>query len=119
MQKIGENILLEKKDNISIIYINNNLSYQTADELGEAYEQIKDEKKLLIDLGQIRFTTSRGMGALLSTILDIQEKNGQSCLCNVSKHFMHIIEVMDLIKHVPNLIIFDTVDEGLEYFRNS
>jgi len=118
-RKIGENVVLEQRDDVFIIYISNNLSYQTADELREVYGEIKDKMKVLIDLGQIRFTTSRGTGAVVRVILNVQEKDGQACLCNVSGHCMLIIEAMDLVKHVPNLIIFDTLDEGLEYFRNS
>lgn len=115
-QKIGDNIILERKDDVSIIYISNNLSYQTADELREGYEQIEDGG-ILIDLGQVRITTSRGMATLISIILDAFEKDQQVCLCNVSRICMNIIEAMELIKHVPNLKIFDTLDEGMEYFR--
>ena len=70
-------------------------------------------------MGQFRFTTSRGTGALVRIILEVQDKNGQACLCNVSRYYMSIIEAMQLIKHVPNVIIFDTLDEGMEYFRDS
>jgi len=117
MQKIGENISLEQKEDVYIIYISNNLSYQTADELREGYNQIQNEK-ILIDLGQVRVTTSRGVATLLNVILESYDKGWQVCVCNVSKMCMTIIEVTQIKKHVPNLKIFDTIDEGMEYLRN-
>jgi len=117
-QKIGDNISLEQGEDVSIIYISNNLSYQTADELRTGYEQIEDDK-VLIDLGQVTITTSRGMATLISIILDASEKDQQVCLCNVSEPCMNIIEAMEIMKHVENLKIFDTLDEGMEYFQNS
>lgn len=113
MQKIGDNISLEQREDVSIIYIRNNLSYQTADELRTGYEQIQDDK-ILIDLGQVTLTTSRGMATLLGIILDSAEKNQQVYLCNVSRACMNIIEAIDIMKHVPELKIFDTLDEGME-----
>ena len=116
MQKIGDNISLEKREDVCIIHISNNLSYQTADEMREAYYQIQQEK-IFIDLGQIRVTTSRGMGALLTVILESYDKGWKVALYNVSDMFMNIIEVTEIMKHVPNLKIFSTIDEGMEYFR--
>jgi anti-anti-sigma factor len=118
MQKIGDNISLEQRDDVSIIHISNNLSYQAADELRDAYDQIQDGK-LLFDLAGVRVTTSRGVATLLSIILESHDKGRQVCLCNVSSMCMTIIEVTGIMKHVPNLKIFETIDEGMEYFRNS
>jgi len=117
MPKIGDNISLEQREDIYIIYICNNLGYQTAGELRTGYEQIRDDK-ILVDLGNVTITTSRGMATLIAIILDSAEKNQQVCLCNVSKPCMNIIEAMDIMKHVTNLKIFDTLDEGMEYFQD-
>lgn len=116
--KIGDNISLEQKDDVSIIYIRNNLSYQTADELREAYGQIQYDK-ILMDLGQVTITTSRGMGTVIGIILDSVDNNQQVGICNLSRMCENIIEAMEIRKHVPELKIFGTVDEGMEYFRNS
>jgi anti-anti-sigma factor len=117
MQQIGDNVSLEHKDNVSIIHICNNLSYQTADELRDAYDQIQDGK-LLFDLAGVRVTTSRGVATLISIMLESYDKGRQVCLCDVSSMCMTIIEVTEIMKHVPSLKIFDTLDEGLEYLRD-
>jgi anti-anti-sigma factor len=109
----------KEKDNIAIISIRNNLSYQTADELRATYNQLKDkDNKILVDLGEVRLTTSRGMATLLRIILEAEEKNQKFCLCQVSEHCMNILEAMDIRSHVTELMIFDSVDEGMEYLRN-
>jgi anti-anti-sigma regulatory factor len=118
MKKIGDNILLDQQEDVSIIYIRNNLSYQTADELREAYGQIQDDK-ILMDLGQVRITTSRGMGTVIGIILDSVENNQKVCLCNISRPCINIIEAMQLLKHVPELKIVEALDEGMEYLRKS
>ena len=116
MQKIGDNICLDRKEDVSILFIKNNLSYQTADEIKIVDKQIHG-KKILIDLGQVKLTTSRGMASLISLILDAHDRNQKVAICNVSEMCMNIINAMDLIKHVPNLKIFDDLDDGLAYFR--
>lgn len=117
MRKVSNNISLSRKDNISIISVKNNLSYQTADELRDTYEKIRDSK-ILVDLGDVTITTSRGMATLIAIILDAKEKNQRVCLCNVSRICMNIIDAMDIMSHVPELKILDTLDEGMEYLRN-
>jgi len=116
--KFGDNIALDQKDGISIIYVSNNLSYQTADELREARGQIKHDK-ILIDLGQVRITTSRGMGTLMGIVLDSIDDNKQVCLCNVSRPCMNIFDAMEILKHVPELKIVETLDEGMKQLHNS
>lgn len=49
MQKFS-NVSLSRKENIAIISIRNNLSYQTADELRATYDQIKDNKTLVVSI---------------------------------------------------------------------
>jgi len=109
--------LWERKNNISIVFVRNNLSYQTGDELKAVYPKIRDEK-ILIDLGQVTLTTSRGMAALISIVLDADEKNHQVCLCNVSRPCMNIIDAMDVMNHVTHLKLFETLEEGMAYFRS-
>lgn len=116
MQKISDNVSLDRKDDIAILSISNNLSYQTADDLKVAYPLI-EEKKILVDLGQVKITTSRGMASLISMILEANDKDQRVCLCNVSQPCMNIIDAMDIMAHVKGMKIFETVEEGIEHFQ--
>ena len=117
-KKIGENIIFEQRDDISVLLIKNNLSYQTADELKKVYPILQSDK-ILIDLGQVTFTTSRGMAAVLGIVIDAHKKGQQVCLCNVSELCMNIIDAMDIQNHVSNLTLVETLDEALAHFQGS
>ena len=116
MQEFGENITVAKQDEISIIGISNNLGYETADDLREAYNQIEVGKKLVIDLCQVTITTSRGMATLLSIIIEGEEKEQEFCLCNVSEPCLVIIDAMNILEYVEGLEILDNLEEGIAHF---
>ena len=116
MQEFGDNITVDQKDSISIIGVSNNLGYETADDLRGAYNQIEEGKKIVVDLGQVRITTSRGMATLLSVIIEGEEKEQEFCLCNVSEPCMVIIDAMNILEYVEGLEIFDSLAEGIAHF---
>jgi len=113
-----ENISLEQRGDVTVLLIKNNLSYQTADEIKAIYPDIESEK-MLIDLGGVTLTTSRGMASVIRIVIDAHEKNRQIGLCNVSHHCMNIIDAMDLITHIPGLKLFKTLDEGITHFQQT
>ena len=117
MKQIGENITLDQKDNITIIGISNNLGYDTADELRNAYQEVETDD-VLVDLGQVSITTSRGMATLLSIIVEGQEEARQFCLCNVSEACMLIIDAMNIMEYVEGLEIVDSMEEGIALFSS-
>ncbi|MDP6598569.1 MAG: STAS domain-containing protein, partial [Candidatus Poribacteria bacterium] len=114
---IGENITLDQKDSITIISISNNLGYDTADELRSAYQEVETDD-VLVDLGQVSVTTSRGMATLLSIIVEGQEEDQQFCLCNVSEACMLIIDAMNIMEYVEGLEIVDSMEEGIALFSS-
>ena len=73
MKKIGDNIIIDQQNNITIIQISDNLGYDTADDLRTAYNDV-ETSHILVDLGQVTITTSRGMATLLSIIVEGQEE---------------------------------------------
>ena len=87
-----------------------------SDDLREAYNQIEVGKKIVIDLGQVTITTSRGMATLLSIIIEGEEKEQEFCLCNVSEPCMVIIDAMNILEYVEGLEIFDNLEEGIAHF---
>ena len=89
-----ENVSIDKQGTLSILSIRNNLSYQTADELKTVSNQLGDAP-LLIDLEQVRLTTSRGLGGVVRTILNVTENGSPVGLCNLSKQIQLIIDTMD------------------------
>ncbi len=112
MKQIGENITLEQQGSTTIVRISNNLGYDTADDLRSAYQEVKTSN-ILVDLGQVTITTSRGMATLLSIIVEGQEEQQMFCLCNVSDACMLIIDAMNIMDYIEGLEILDTIEDGL------
>ena len=73
---------------------------------------------VLVDLGQVSVTTSRGMATLLSIIVEGQEEDQQFCLCNVSEACMLIIDAMNIMEYVEGLEIVDSMEEGIALFSS-
>ena len=113
-----ENISVEQRDDLTVLLIKNNLSYQTADEIKVIYPNIESEK-ILIDLGGVTLTTSRGMASVIRIVIDAHEKSRQIGLCNVSHQCMNIIDAMDIVTHIPSLKLFETLDEGIAHFQQT
>ena len=120
-KKVSENVSVEHRDGISILSVKNDLSYQTADQLKAAYPQVQSDK-ILVDLGQIRITTSRGLAALFNWVIRQIEQDKTVSLCNLSTHCLNIIDAMNLVETVKevytrDLEVFDSLDEGRAYLQ--
>jgi len=73
-------------------------------------------EKIVVDLGQVTITTSRGMATLLSVIIEGEEKDQEFCLCNVSEPCMVIIDAMNILEYVEGLEVLDNLEEGIKHF---
>jgi anti-sigma B factor antagonist len=57
---------------------------------------IKDCRKLVIDLGRVRFVDSRGCGAILSFLKTVTANGGDLKLCGVDRHVLTVFELIRL-----------------------
>ena len=113
MRKVSDTLSVDQKDGIAVISITENLGYDTAADLRATYNGLSEDY-ILVDLGGVTLTSSRGMATLLSIILESEDKGQQVHLCNVSSPCMNIIDAMDIVTHVPGLKIFGSLEEGIE-----
>ena len=118
MRKLSDMLSVDQRDGVSIIFIRRNLGYDAAADLRQAYNAIQD-KHVLVDLGGVTLTSSRGMATLLTIILQSEDRGQQVCLCNVSQACINILDAADILTYVPQLKLFDTLEEGLEHFRRA
>lgn len=79
----------------------------------EISEVLKNENKVLMNMGSLQFIDSSGLGAILSCLKSISAKNGEIKLCNLSKPARIIVELVNMHKVFE---IFNSVDEGLKSF---
>lgn len=118
MQKLSDTLSVDERDGVSIIFIQGNLGYETAGDLRKTYDAI-DNNRILVDLGNVTLTSSRGMATLLNIFLESEEKGWQLALCNVSGPCNVILEASDILTHVPGLKTFDSLEDGLAFLKGA
>jgi anti-sigma B factor antagonist len=109
---------IETIGDVTIVAVNENkLEANNADAFREAIAPVlKDCRKLVIDLDQVRFVDSRGCGAILSCLKQIAPAGGDLKLCGATPA---VRKVFDLIRMDRICQIVNTRDEAVEAFRGS
>ena len=107
-KSFGKNVVLKSDGDIDILYISNNLDGKTSEDVRLAFSEINAEK-VLINLGQVRLTSSRGLATLLSLMLEGEEEGLIFALCEVSEPCMIILNTMNIMiqyqKYLKQLVI--------------
>ncbi|MEW6413157.1 MAG: STAS domain-containing protein [Candidatus Zixiibacteriota bacterium] len=66
---------------------------------------------IMIDMSQLQFISSAGVGSILGAVETSRENGGDIVLCNVSESVLHILRVLDLTDF---LTIRDDIDHAVE-----
>ena len=51
---------------------------------------------IIVDMANLEFLSSAGVGSILGTIDSFREVGGDIVVCNMSSHILHVFEVLDL-----------------------
>ena len=62
--------------------------------------QIEGYKFIILDMQQLEFISSAGVGSILGTIESSREIGGDIILCNASEAIMQVLEVLDLADYL-------------------
>ena len=57
-------------------------------------------KYIIIDMTDLEFISSAGVGAILGTIETSREAGGDIILCNAAESIIHVLEVLDLAEYL-------------------
>ena len=115
-KSFGENVAIESNGEIDSLYISNNLDGKTSEDVRLAFGEIK-AKKVLINLGQVRLTSSRGLATLLSLMLEGEEEGLVFALCEVSEPCMIILNTMNIMEYIEGVEILDTVEDAIKWLN--
>jgi stage II sporulation protein AA (anti-sigma F factor antagonist) len=55
---------------------------------------------IILDMAELEFISSAGVGSILGTIEISRESGGDIVLCNVSRTIRHIFKVLDLVDYL-------------------
>lgn len=79
------------------------------------YEFIeKDKKKVVIDLSQVDWMNSTGLGILISGYTTLRNTNGELKLANVTEKIQSLLTITKLVTVFE---AYDTVDEAVNSFK--
>ena len=115
-KSFGKNVEIENSGDITTVYISNNLDRKTAEDIRSAFEEI-DAEKVVVDLGQVRLTSSRGLATLLSIMLEGEEEGVRFGICEVSETCLIILQTMNIVDHIEGVEILDTFEEAVEWLN--
>jgi anti-sigma B factor antagonist len=76
---------------------------------------LQSQTKLVLDLSQLRFVDSSGLGAMLSCLRQLSAKGGDLKLCSMSKQVRALFELVRMHRIFD---IYGTKDEAIHAFEH-
>ena len=73
----------------------------------------KDRKSVVIDLGQVDWMNSTGLGLLISGLTTLKKSGGELKLANVTEKIQSLLTITKLVTIFKS---FDTVDDAISSF---
>jgi anti-sigma B factor antagonist len=112
-EKLKQNVLT---DEVIVIFagrmLDNNNAHIMADCLSEARK--KGHKFAIIDMAELEFLSSAGVGSILGSIEDFRDLGGDIVICNASTTILHIFNVLDLGEYLK---IMNTQQEAIGFCK--
>lgn len=103
-------------DEVIVIFagrmLDNNNAHIMADALSLAKK--KGHKFAIIDMADLEFLSSAGVGSILGSIEDFRDIGGDILLCNASTTILHIFKVLDLGDYLK---ILDSQQKAIDITR--
>lgn len=78
--------------------LDNSNAHIMVDVIGEA--QSKGYKYIVIDMSQLEFISSAGVGSILGTLEVSREAGGDIILCNASNNVLKVLNALDLADYL-------------------
>ncbi|RKY89416.1 anti-sigma factor antagonist [candidate division KSB1 bacterium] len=89
---------------------------ETQDLREHIYSLIGDGiKKVVIDLGKVKWMNSVGLGALMAALTSMRNKGGNLKLANVTKKVQSLLMITQLMNIFET---FETVDRAVASYKN-
>ena len=102
-------------DGVSVLDLSGKIVLGEGD--GQVRERIKDllsdgQKKILLNLGDVTYVDSAGLGALISSYTTTKREGAQLKLVNLTKRIQDLLAITKLIT------VFDTYDNEQEAIKS-
>jgi len=105
---------LRQEGSTAVIRVHGSADMNDADKMRQMLEDLSDRKTtpIVLDLSDMDFICSAGLGAIISAHLKSRDYKGQILLVSPQKSVRDLLETTRLTKLFP---IFDSVPQALEH----
>jgi len=109
-------ITQRKKDDIVILSIVGEIDLYNAPEIKDIINKLIEDRNynVIIDLEQVSYIDSSGIGALISSLSNLKKYQGGLKIINV---FASVKKVFELTKLTSFFEIYDSEEEALRHFN--
>lgn len=102
---------------VAVVALKGNLMGEpdTTDVRQKVYSLLEDDvKKIVLDLGKVKWINSSGLGALIAAMTSVKNKGGELRLANVTEKVESVFMITQLIKVFKT---YETVDRAVASFK--
>lgn len=105
-------------DDLSVLYLKGYLDAHTASDFESALENLvcEDRVKIIVNLCDLVYISSAGLGVFMGFIEDIRKKNGDIKMAEPSKKVMRVFELLGFQVLYQ---IFNTEQEAVAKYNNA
>jgi len=106
-----------RKKDILIVKLEGELDHHHADDIRNALDkQLEDLsiRNLILDLSNLYFMDSSGIGVFIGRYKTIRERGGQVCITNINAQLDRMLEVSGLYRILK---VYDTVQDAIKGIR--
>lgn len=106
---------LIKKNLLSILQVDKEITIKNADEFKENMEVFLDEaeKFLILDLTKVSYLNSAALGIIAHAAMNAKKSNKELVIAGVNPP---ISEIFEIVKFSTFMELFQTVEEAEEYY---
>ncbi len=111
------NIKEKMEGDVAVVALKGNLMGEpdTTEVRDKVYSLLQDDvKKIVLDLGKVKWINSSGLGALIAAMTSVKNKGGDMRLANITEKVESVFMITQLIKVFKT---YETVDRAVSSYK--
>ena len=111
------NIKEKMQGDVAVVALKGNLMGEpdTTEVREKIYSLLQDDvKKIVLDLGKVKWINSSGLGSLIAAMTSVKNKGGEMRLANITEKVERVFMITQLIKVFKT---YETVDRAVGSFK--
>jgi len=111
------NIKEKMHGDVAVVALKGNLMGEpdTTEVREKVYSLLQDDmKKIVLDLGKVKWINSSGLGSLIAAMTSVKNKGGEMRLANITEKVESVFMITQLIKVFKT---YETVDRAVASFK--